>query len=111
VAILRSEAGRDPYDRGLSDLVGELSTQSETFRTRWAAHNVRIHQTGVKHVHHPVVGDLSLTFEMMELRADTGLTILTYTAEPGSRSAEALNLLASWTATLDEAELSNVTDR
>jgi transcriptional regulator with XRE-family HTH domain len=68
VAILRSEAGRDPYDRGLSDLVGELSTQSEEFRTRWAAHNVRIHQTGVKHVHHPVVGDLSLTFEMMELR-------------------------------------------
>ena len=71
VAILRSEAGRDPYDRGLSDLVGELSTQSEAFRTRWAAHNVRIHQTGIKHVHHPVVGDLSLTFEMMELRADT----------------------------------------
>jgi transcriptional regulator with XRE-family HTH domain len=111
VAILHSEAGRDPYDRGLSDLVGELSTQSEEFRTRWAAHNVRIHQTGVKHVHHPVVGDLTLTFEMMELRADTGLTILTYTAEPGSRSEEALNLLASWTATLDEAEPSNVTDR
>jgi transcriptional regulator with XRE-family HTH domain len=104
VAILRSEAGRDPYDRGLSDLVGELSTQSETFRTRWAAHNVRIHQTGVKHVHHPVVGDLSLTFEMMELRADTGLTILTYTAEPGSKSEEAVNLLGSWAATLDEAE-------
>jgi transcriptional regulator with XRE-family HTH domain len=110
VAILRSEAGRDPYDRGLSDLVGELSTQSETFRTRWAAHNVRIHQTGVKHVHHPVVQDLSLTYEMMELTADTGLTILTYTAEPGSKSAEALNLLASWTATLDEAEPSNVAD-
>ena len=110
VAILRSEAGRDPYDRGLSDLVGELSTQSEGFRTRWAAHNVRIHQTGVKHVHHPVVGDLSLTYEMMELTADTGLTILTYTAEPNSKSAEALNLLASWTATLDEAEPSNVTD-
>ena len=104
VAILRSEAGRDPYDRGLSDLVGELSTQSEEFRTRWAAHNVRIHQTGVKHFHHPVVGDLSLTFEMMELRADTGLTILTYTADPGSKTAEALNLLASWAATPDRAE-------
>jgi hypothetical protein len=102
---------RDPHDRGLSDLVGELSTQSETFRTRWAAHNVRIHQTGVKHIHHPVVGDLSLTFEMMELRADTGLTILTYTAEPGSKSEEALNLLASWTATLDQAETAHVTDR
>jgi transcriptional regulator with XRE-family HTH domain len=111
VAILRSEAGRDPYDRGLSDLVGELSTQSEEFRTRWAAHNVRIHQTGVKHVHHPIVGDLSLTFEMMELRADAGLTILTYTAEPGSKSEQALNLLASWTATLDEVESANTTDR
>jgi transcriptional regulator with XRE-family HTH domain len=111
VAILRSEAGRDPYDRGLSDLVGELSTQSEDFRARWAAHNVRIHQTGVKQVHHPVVGDLSLTFEMMELRADAGLTILTYTVEPGSKSEEALNLLASWTATLDQAETANVTDR
>ena len=75
-------AGRDPYDRGLSDLVGELSTQSEAFRTRWAAHNVRIHQTGVKHVHHPVVGDLSLTFEMMGLRADTGLTILSTPLSP-----------------------------
>jgi transcriptional regulator with XRE-family HTH domain len=111
VAILRSEAGRDPHDRGLSDLVGELSTQSEEFRTRWAAHNVHLHQTGAKHVHHPVVGDLSLTFEMLELRADAGLTLLTYTADPGSTSAEALNLLASWTATLDQAETANVTDR
>ena len=110
VAILRSEAGRDPYDRGLSDLVGELSTQSETFRARWAAHNVRIHKTGVKQVHHPVVGDLSLTFEMMELRADSGLTILMYTAEPGSRSQEALHLLASWTATLDQGEPATVAD-
>ena len=110
VAILRSEAGRDPYDRGLSDLVGELSTQSETFRARWAAHNVRNHKTGVKQVHHPVVGDLSLTFEMIELRADSGLTILMYTAEPGSRSQEALHLLASWTATLDQGEPATVAD-
>jgi hypothetical protein len=111
VAILRSEAGRDPYDRGLSDLVGELSTQSEEFRTRWAAHNVRLHQTGAKHVHHPVVGDLSLTFEMLELSADAGLTLLTYTAEPGSKSEEALNLLASWTATLDPVEPTIEADR
>jgi transcriptional regulator with XRE-family HTH domain len=110
VAILRSEAGRDPHDRGLSDLVGELSTQSETFRTRWAAHNVRIHQTGAKQLHHPVVGDLSLTFEMMELGADTGLTILTYTADPGSKSAAALNLLGSWAATLERAETAPATD-
>ena len=110
VAILRSEAGRDPYDRGLSDLVGELSTQSETFRTRWATHNVRIHDTGSKRFHHPVVGDLSLTYERMELLADPGLTLYAYTAEPGSRSEEALNLLASWTATLDQAEPAHATD-
>ncbi len=102
VAILRAEAGRDPYDRNLSDLVGELSTRSETFRTRWAAHDVRIHQTGVKDFHHPVVGDLSLTYEMLDLRADNGLTILTYSAEPGTRSQEALDLLGSWAATLEQ---------
>ena len=104
VAILRTEAGRDPYDRDLSDLVGELSTRSEEFRTRWAAHNVRIHRTGSKDLHHPVVGDLSLTYEMLEVAADSGLAIVSYTAEPGSRSAEALDLLASWTATLDETD-------
>jgi transcriptional regulator with XRE-family HTH domain len=102
VAVLRAEAGRDPYDRELSDLVGELSTQSENFRTLWAAHNVRKHDTGVKRFHHPVVGDLRLTFEGMELVADPGLTMFVYTAEPGSKSEEALNLLASWTATLDQ---------
>jgi len=110
VAILRSEAGRDPYDRGLSDLVGELSTQSETFRARWAAHNVRFHDTGDKQFHHPVVGDLTLTFETMELSADSGLTMFAFTAEPGSKSEEALNLLASWTATVDEAETAHATD-
>jgi transcriptional regulator with XRE-family HTH domain len=99
VAALRSEAGRDPYDRALSDLVGALSTQSEEFRTRWAAHNVRFHNTGVKRIHHPVVGDLTLTYETLQLTADTGLTLAAYTAEPSSKSAEALNLLGSWAAT------------
>jgi transcriptional regulator with XRE-family HTH domain len=102
VAVLRAEAGRDPYDRELSDLVGELSTRSELFRKLWAAHNVRSHDTGLKRFHHPVVGELNLTFESMELVADPGLTMTVYTAEPGSRSEEALNLLASWTATPDQ---------
>ena len=106
VAILRSEAGRDPYDRGLSDLVGELSTRSETFRTRWAAHNVRFHDTGGKRFHHPVVGELQLTYETMHLSADEGLMMFVYTAEVGSKSEEALDLLASWSATP-----ASVTDR
>jgi transcriptional regulator with XRE-family HTH domain len=104
VAMLRSEVGRDPYDRALSDLVGELSTQSEVFRTKWAAHNVRFHDTGIKRLHHPVVGDLELTYEAMAVSADTGLMMFAYTAEPGSRSDEALKLLSSWAATVDPAE-------
>jgi transcriptional regulator with XRE-family HTH domain len=111
VAILRSAAGRDPYNRDLSDLVGELATQSEAFRTRWAAHNVRLHNTGVKHLRHPVVGDLHLTYTRLDLPADPGLTLFTYTAEPGSRSEEALRLLGSWAATADPADPSQATDQ
>ena len=110
VAILRSAAGRDPYNRELSDLVGELATQSEVFRTRWAAHNVRFHNTGVKHFNHPVVGELHLSYNRLDLAADPGLTIFTYTAEPGSRSEEALKLLGSWAATVDPAEAAHAAD-
>jgi transcriptional regulator with XRE-family HTH domain len=110
VAVLRSAAGRDPYDRDLSDLVGELSTQSDEFRTRWAAHNVRFHDTGVKDYHHSVVGDLTLTYNRMELSADPGLMIIAYTAEPGSKSAEALSLLGSWAATVEQANLAHTTE-
>lgn len=99
VAMLRSEAGSNPYDRDLSDLIGELSTRSETFRTRWAAHNVRFHRTGIKRLHHSEVGDLELSYEAMELTSDPGLTFLAYTAEPGSPSADALKVLASLAAT------------
>jgi transcriptional regulator with XRE-family HTH domain len=98
VALLRAEAGRDPYDRALSDLIGELSTRSDVFRTGWAAHHVRLHQTGVKRLHHPEAGDLVLGYESMELAADAGLRLNAYHAEPGTPSSDALRLLASWTA-------------
>jgi hypothetical protein len=97
VAFLRAEAGRDPYDKDLSDLIGELSTRSDDFRHRWAAHDVRYHRTGRKRFHHPVVGDLELDFEAFELPGDAGQRINVYTAPPDSASAEALALLASWT--------------
>lgn len=98
VAALRGVAGRNPYDRRLTDLIGELSTRSERFRVLWAQHDVRFHRTGVKRLHHPVVGELELTFEAFDLPADPGLTMATYTAEPDSASADALRLLASWAA-------------
>jgi transcriptional regulator with XRE-family HTH domain len=99
VAILRTEAGRDPHDKALHDLVGELSTRSDEFRTRWGTHNVRHHGSGVKSYHHHVVGDLTLAFEGLEMAAEPGLTLTIYTAEPGSPSEERLRILASWTAT------------
>jgi transcriptional regulator with XRE-family HTH domain len=111
VAVLHEAAGRDPFDRELSNLIGELSTRSETFRTLWAAHNVRRHDTGVKAVHHPLVGEVTFTYESMELVADPGLTMFVYTVEPGSKSEQALNLLASWAATPEPPESAHVTDQ
>jgi transcriptional regulator with XRE-family HTH domain len=99
VASLRSRAGANPYDRTLQDLIGELSTRSDEFRLRWAAHNVRFHQTGTKRLHHPVVGALELSYETLTLDADDGMRLALYTAEAGSASQQALDLLASWTAT------------
>nr|WP_188539235.1 helix-turn-helix transcriptional regulator [Kocuria dechangensis] len=96
VAILHAAAGRDPYDRALTDLVGELSTRSQEFRALWAAHDVRAHSTGTKHFHHPVVGELHLLFEAMEISADTGLSLYVYSPEPGTPSEDAIKLLAGW---------------
>jgi transcriptional regulator with XRE-family HTH domain len=109
--ILRAAAGRDPNDRELSDLVGELATRSEAFRTHWAVHNVRFHASAVKLFNHPVVGELRLSFNRMDIAADHGLTLFTYAAEPGSRSEEALNLLGSWAATSDAAAPERTTDQ
>lgn len=103
VAILRAEAGRSPYDRKLSDLVGELSTQSDLFRRLWGSHDVKEHRTGTKDIHHPVVGDLSLIFQSMDLTSDRGLQMLVFSAKPGSRSHEGLQLLANWAETSSAA--------
>jgi MmyB-like transcription regulator ligand binding domain len=102
VAVLHMAAGRNPHDRDLSDLVGELSTQSVEFRTRWATHDVRFHDTGIKDYHHPVVGDITLTYNRMDLAADPEQMLTIWTADPGSKSAEALTFLASWVSTPDE---------
>jgi transcriptional regulator with XRE-family HTH domain len=99
VAILRGEAGRNPYDSALTALVGELSTRSEDFRRLWASHDVRLHRTGTKVFHHPQVGALELDYEALELPGDPGLQLNVYTAAPGSPSDDGLKLLATWAAT------------
>jgi transcriptional regulator with XRE-family HTH domain len=104
VAVLRSAAGRDPHDRALTDLVGELATRSDFFRVEWASHNVTLHQHGTKHFQHPVVGLIDVTFDSMPLPADPGLTLTAYSTEPGTPSEDALNLLASWNATAPSGE-------
>ncbi|MCW2544876.1 MAG: putative DNA-binding protein [Frankiales bacterium] len=104
VAYLRAEAGHDPYDKDLTELIGELSTRSEPFRQRWAAHDVRYHRTGTKLLHHPLVGDLALDFEAFELPGDRGQRLNVYTAPPDSPAIDALALLASWTTRAPERE-------
>jgi hypothetical protein len=103
VALLRTEAGRNPYDKDLTDLIGELSTRSDRFSTWWAAHDVRLHRSGTKRLHHPLVGDLTLTYESMDLTADQNLRLNAYSAQPGSPDQDALNLIASWAATAEPA--------
>jgi transcriptional regulator with XRE-family HTH domain len=110
VAALHGEAGRNPYDRKLSDLVGLLSTRSEEFRVEWARHDVRFHRSGTKRMHHPLVGDLTLSYERLELPADPGLAIVTYSAEPGSRSESALRELDGWRATRTRLTLTEAGD-
>jgi len=111
-AMLRLEAGRNPHDPALIKLVGELSTQSEIFRKRWASHDVQFHRSGRKRLRHPVVGELDLNFESMELPSEPGLTLNVYTAAPDSPTADALKMLASWAATQESTnEAPAVTDR
>ncbi|TWF95437.1 helix-turn-helix transcriptional regulator [Saccharopolyspora dendranthemae] len=103
-AMLRLQAGRNPHDRALIELVGELSTQSELFRERWASHDVQLHRSGRKRLRHPVVGQLDLDYESMELPSEPGLTLNIYTAPFDSPTADALKMLASWAATQDHNE-------
>ncbi len=99
VAMLRTEAGRDPHNRALTDLIGELATRSDAIRTRWASHDVHVHVTGSKTFRHPVVGELQLAFNAIPLPGDPGLSLTVYTPEPGTGTDEQLALLASWAAT------------
>ena len=107
-----SRPGATPITAGCTDLVGELSTRSEPFRTWWATHNVRLHNSATKLIPHLVVGDIEVTGEALTVPADPGLTIIAYTVEPASQSSEALRVLASWAATgaVDQAVTSRADD-
>ncbi|GAA1727678.1 hypothetical protein GCM10009680_81220 [Streptomyces yatensis] len=106
VAFLRTETGRSPQDKGLTDLIGELSAKSDEFVQRWARHDVKFHRSGVKQLHHPLVGDLALPYEALDLPAEPGLRITVYSPEPDSPERQTLDLLASWTdSTAAKADL------
>ena len=101
-AMLRLEAGRNPHDKALIELVGELSTRSELFRKRWASHDGQFHRSGRERLRHPIVGHLDLDFESMELSSAPGLQLNVYTAPAGTPTADALKLLASWPASQED---------
>ncbi|MGW7054080.1 helix-turn-helix transcriptional regulator [Streptomyces sp. NPDC054887] len=96
VSYLRLDAGCHPDDPLLSTLVGELSVKSEVFRSLWAAHHVKDKGHGSKRLHHPLVGDLTLSYETLTLPDDPEQCLVTFHAEPGSPSQDSLRLLASW---------------
>ena len=96
VGTLRVEAGRDPYDRDLTELVGELSMRSDEFRVRWAAHDVGEYRAGVQRFRHSLVGELTLDYEALALLADPSQALVVYTAQTGSPSYDALQRLANW---------------
>jgi hypothetical protein len=106
VASMRSAAGRNPHDKPLTDLIGELVTRSDEFRYRWSAHNVRFHRTGIKRIRHPDVGDLELTYEGLELPDSPGWMLYAYTAAADSPTEERLQLLGSLAATRTESPTS-----
>jgi MmyB-like transcription regulator ligand binding domain len=97
-AMLRREAGRNPLDAELTALIGELSTRSAVFREDWARHDVRVHRTGPKQIHHPDVGVIDITYDVFEMPGEPGLSIVTYSVEPNTPSADRLALLASLNA-------------
>ena len=104
VGSLRVEAAKHPYDRELSNLIGELSTRSDAFRVLWGAQEVHVFREGLKRLRHPVVGDLELEHETLVLPDEGGLQVAMYAAPPGSPSEDALRLLASWSATAVDIE-------
>ena len=103
VAILRAQAGRAPHDRNLSDLVGELSTRSQSFRGLWASHDIRDHRTGIKSIRHPVVGDLDLSYEALDVTSERGLLLSPTPRRREPPSSDALQLLANWSTTHADA--------
>ncbi|WP_326686911.1 MULTISPECIES: helix-turn-helix transcriptional regulator [unclassified Streptomyces] len=102
VGVLRVEVAKNPYDRQLSNLIGELSTRSDAFRRMWGAHDVHVFTEGTKRFHHRAVGEMELVHESLDLPGEQGLSITVYSADPGTPAADALKLLASWEASQNQ---------
>jgi hypothetical protein len=94
-AMLRLAAGRDPLNKELPALIGELSTLSSQFRTDWAEQDVHEHRTGQKAYRHPAVGEIDVTFDVFDIPGEPGLSICTFSVEEGSPSTDRFALLSS----------------
>ena len=101
------QAGLNPNDPGLIELIGQLSTRSDEFRTRWAANNVRAHRAGIKIFSHPLIGRTRPPRRNLMINAAAGHTITVFTPQPGTPEHDALRLLASWNAETAAADEPN----
>jgi transcriptional regulator with XRE-family HTH domain len=111
VGALRIEAGKNPYDRELSNLIGELSIRSDVFRVMWGSHDVHVFRQSTKRLNHPLVGDLELDQETMSLPDESGMSVVVYSAPPKTASEDGLRLLASWSATTGQEQDAQSTTR
>ncbi|MFH9864409.1 helix-turn-helix transcriptional regulator [Streptomyces sp. NPDC017202] len=104
VGALRVEAGKNPYDQELSNLIGELSTRSDAFRVMWGSHDVHVFRMSTKRLNHPLVGDLELDQETMSLPDGSGMSVVVYSAPSDTAAEDGLKLLASWSATTGQEQ-------
>jgi len=98
VSSMRLAAGHDPDDRALAALIAELAAESPEFAEWWSGHTVRVHASGRKEIDHPVVGEMTLIYDVLSVSAAPGIAITSYLTEPGTTSADALDILRSWGA-------------
>lgn len=89
VTGLRQLSATEPAATDVSDLVAELAEASTDFRRLWDRYDIDLYVTGSQELRHPLVGELTIDYQVLEIQGEGGLTLMAYHAEPGSPEYEA----------------------
>ncbi|MEV6042193.1 helix-turn-helix transcriptional regulator [Streptomyces xanthochromogenes] len=96
VGNLRQVAGRHPADALLASLIGELSIQSPEFTRLWGDHRVRPCEADEYRLRHPLVGELTVTQQILVPARSPEQSLVLVTTDAGSTSQDALTLLRGY---------------